>query len=113
MVIFMSLSLRISLPKNPLMKDQPIRLVYRVIFGSGREMTLPDLARHLNVPYTTLFEIIRVGDRALGIGTHTDAFMEILKTMRLKRKRANTRTSHICPTCQGRGRMPTTKKESA
>lgn len=100
----MSISLRISLPKRPYRADNPIRFQYRAVFDSGREISLPALAKQLGFAYITLFEAIRYS--GMSLGTHTDQFMKVLASVRAKRKRSHTSKWHKCPTCHGRGRMP-------
>lgn len=100
----MPLSLRISMPAKPYMKNNPRRLVYRVVFSTGREISLKQLADKLDIPYTTVFQAVRLS--TMSVGTHTDAFMMILAAIQARRKLTNRARTVPCPHCKGRGRVP-------
>lgn len=98
----MSVSLRITFPTRPYDKARPVRLRYRVVLQTGKEITLPVLSRELGISHGTLMEAIKL--KSLPLGTYGQEFMEILAAVRAKRKRSHTSKWVRCEHCKGKGR---------
>jgi hypothetical protein len=77
------------------------RLVYRVVLDDKKLLTLPDLCRKLNIPYTSLSARLQ----GLTIGQHDEAFWAIVADVK-KRAHAGRLATMKCPTCAGHGRVP-------
>lgn len=95
--------LEVSKPLRPYKfgNSDKSRLVYRVITGNGA-MTLPELAKKLDVPYASLAARVH---KELVIGRHTDAFFAILADVKRRSRAATNPKSVRCPHCKGTGRM--------
>lgn len=95
------ISLRISAPKRPWVRNTPQRKVYRVILNDGREIGIAEIAAKLGVSRSTLFNEIMGG--GMGLGTYTREFHVAMA----RAKAANRVFSKTvkCPHCKGRGRV--------
>lgn len=95
--------LEVSKPLRPHKFGRPGtgRLVYRVVLDDKKLVTLPDLCRKLNIPYTSLSARIQ----GLAIGQHDEPFWTIVADVK-KRAHAGRLATIKCPTCAGHGRVP-------
>lgn len=95
--------LEVSKPLRPHQFGRPgkSRLVYRVVLDDNKLLTLPDLCRKLNIPYSSLSARIQ----GLTIGNHNEPFWTIVADV-TKRARSGRLATKKCPTCAGHGRVP-------
>lgn len=93
----------VSKPLRPLKYGKTTRLQYKVVLDSGKELRLTDVAREINVPYSSL--AARVHTELAVVGVHTEAFLSIIADVK-KRAHAGRLATTKCPTCAGHGRVP-------
>lgn len=90
----------VSKPLRPLKYGNTTRLQYRVVLDSGKELRLTDVAREINVPYSSL--AARVHTELATVGIHTDAFLSIIADVKKRAHHGRLATTK-CPSCKGKG----------
>lgn len=83
-------------------------LDYDVTSSQGRSFSLSAFAKHIGVDPAALHQRVRRGRGALSIGTHQQAFMDIVNDMLARRARKES-AGHlaICVLCHGQGKLDT------
>lgn len=97
-------SLRISLSPRPWYKNDPRRLVYKVILGPGRDIGLPALCDKLQIGRHTLLDEIKAA--GLSVGTHTEKFHACLARAKTKSRLLKKARKARCTRCGGSGLDP-------
>lgn len=87
---------------NEFGRPESSRLVYRVILDDGKVLTLPDLAKKLRIPYTSLAARVH---HHMQTGRHDAEFWTIVADVK-KRAREGRLATRRCVHCKGTGRTP-------
>lgn len=100
----MSISLHVRFPKREWYKGKPLRNTYYVVFGSGREMRLTTFCQHLGLNRSTMHKQFAMCQMQT-VGIYTEPFQALVLKMKNNLLRTRRRTTIVCPTCRGTGRV--------